>query len=136
LRLGRAARMILTLDSHAFVWWSIDHPRLSRAARAAIADAENEVYVSTAVAWELATKVRINKWPDAREVAENFDAALLRNNFRPLPISALHARTAGFFSARHRDPFDRMLAAQSRIEDMPLVTADPVFKAFGTKVIW
>jgi PIN domain nuclease of toxin-antitoxin system len=128
--------MTLTLDSHAFVWWSIDHPRLSRAARAAIADDANEVYVSVAVAWEVATKVRINKWPEARELAENFDSALLRNRFQPLAISTLHARTAGFFPAAHRDPFDRMLAAQSRIEDMPLVTADPVFKTFGTKVIW
>ncbi|HEY1962358.1 MAG TPA: type II toxin-antitoxin system VapC family toxin, partial [Rhizomicrobium sp.] len=110
--------------------------RLSQAARTAIADGDNEVYISAVVAWELATKVRIGKWADARELAENFDVAIGRNNFQPLAISTIHARTAGFLSGRHRDPFDRMLAAQSRIEDMPLVTADPVFKAFGTKVIW
>jgi PIN domain nuclease of toxin-antitoxin system len=128
--------MKLALDSHAFVWWSLDHPRLSRAARTAIADADNEVYISAVVAWELATKVRIGKWTDARELAENFDLALARNNFQPLAISTAHARAAGFLAGRHRDPFDRMLAAQSQIEDMPLITADPVFKAFGTKVIW
>jgi PIN domain nuclease of toxin-antitoxin system len=128
--------MKLVLDSHAFFWWVVDHPRLTLAARAAIEDADNEVYVSAVVAWEMATKVRIGKWPDARAIAESFDVAVERSSFLPLAITLQHARVAGFLQGRHSDPFDRMLAAQSRIEGMPLVTADPVFKAFGTKVIW
>jgi PIN domain nuclease of toxin-antitoxin system len=128
--------MKLALDSHAFFWWVVDHPRLTSAARAAIEDPDDEVYVSAAVAWEMATKVRLGKWPDARAIAENFDAAVERSSFLPLAITLQHARAAGFLQGRHGDPFDRMLAAQSRIENMPLVTGDPVFNAFGTKVIW
>lgn len=128
--------MKLALDSHAFFWWVVDHPRLTRAARAAIEDPDNEIYVSAVVAWEMATKVRLAKWLEARAVAENFDAAVERSSFLPLAITLQHVRSAGFLPDRHGDPFDRMLAAQSRIEGMPLVTADPVFKAFGTKVIW
>ncbi|HEX5243418.1 MAG TPA: type II toxin-antitoxin system VapC family toxin [Tepidisphaeraceae bacterium] len=128
--------MKLALDSHAFFWWVIDHPRLTPAARAAIEDPDNEVYVSAAVAWEMATKVRIGKWHGARAIAENFDAALARSAFLPLAITLQHGRIAGFLPGGHADPFDRMLAAQSQVEGMPLVTADPVFKAFGTKVIW
>lgn len=128
--------MKLALDSHAFFWWVVDHPRLTPAARAAIEDADNEIYVSAVVAWEMATKVRLGKWHDARAIAENFDAAIERSSFLPLAVTLHHARVAGFLPGRHGDPFDRMLAAQSRIEAMPLVTADPVFRAFGTKVIW
>lgn len=128
--------MKLALDSHAFFWWVVDHPRLTPVARAAIEDAGNEIYVSAVVAWEMATKVRIGKWHDARAIVENLDAAIGRSGFLPLAITLQHARVAGFLQGRHGDPFDRMLAAQSQIEDMPLVTADPVFKAFGTKVIW
>jgi PIN domain nuclease of toxin-antitoxin system len=128
--------MKLVLDSHAFFWWTIDHPKLSRAARAAIENPDNEIYASAVVAWEMATKVRIGKWPQARAVAESFDAVVARNRFVTLSISTAHARVAGFLPIRHGDPFDRMLAAQAQIEQMPLVTADPVFKEFGVNVIW
>jgi PIN domain nuclease of toxin-antitoxin system len=128
--------MKLVLDSHAFFWWTIDHPKLSRAARLAIEDPDNEVYASAVVAWEMATKVRIGKWPEARGTAESFDDVVARNRFAPLPISTAHARVAGFLPIRHGDPFDRMLAAQAQIEQAPLVTADPVFREFGVSVIW
>jgi PIN domain nuclease of toxin-antitoxin system len=128
--------MKLVLDSHAFFWWTVDHPRLSRAARAAIADPGNEILASAVVVWEMATKVRIGKWPEARNVAENFDAATTRSGFTPLAISPAHARTAGFLPGRHGDPFDRVLAAQSEVEQAPLITADPAFKAFRIKTIW
>lgn len=128
--------MKLVLDSHVFFWWVVDHPRLTPTACAAIEDADNEIYVSAVVAWEMAMKVRTGKWREARAIAENFGAAIERSSFLPLAITLRHARVAGFLEGRHDDPFDRMLAAQSHIENMPLVTADPVFKAFGTKVIW
>lgn len=128
--------MKLVLDSQASFWWVVDHPRLTPAPRAAIEDTENHVYVSAAVAWEIAAKVRIGKWHDARAIAENFEATVGRSSFLPLAVTLQHARVTGFLQGDHGDPFDRMLAAQSQIENMPLVTADPVFKAFGTKVIW
>jgi PIN domain nuclease of toxin-antitoxin system len=88
------------------------------------------------VAWEMATKVRSRKWPDAEPIVSGFFDLLAHYSFRGLPISLEHGRLAGSLPGTHRDPFDRMLAAQAQIEDMPLVTADPVFRAFGTRVLW
>jgi PIN domain nuclease of toxin-antitoxin system len=128
--------MKILLDSHVFFWWSVDHPKLSRAARNVIEDPENEILVSAVVAWEMATKVRLGKWEEARPVVTVLDEVIVRNSFLPLPISIVHARVAGSLAGRHGDPFDRMLAAQAQIEIIQLITADPVFKAFGTRVIW
>ena len=128
--------MNLVLDSHTFVWWFTDSPRLRRAAREAIENPDNLVYASAAVAWELATKVRLGKWSEAKMVSETFDAAVAREGFVSLAVSTRHAHVAGSWPVRHGDPFDRMLAAQAQIEGAPLVTADPVFKEFGIRTIW
>ena len=127
---------MIILDSHAYFWWTIDDARLSPAARVAIEDARSDVFVSAVVAWELATKVRAGRWQGAEALVERFFEVLRRYEFMPLPISLEHAHLAGSLAARHRDPFDRMLAAQSQIENAPLVTADPAFLAFGTRVLW
>jgi PIN domain nuclease of toxin-antitoxin system len=124
------------LDSHAFFWWCVDHPKLSRSARRAIENPDNGVYVSAVAAWEIATKVRLGRWNEASALASNFEDVIVRERFLPMPISIAHARLAGALMGNHGDPFDRMLAAQSQIENIPLVTADPVFKAFGSRVIW
>ena len=128
--------MKLLFDTHAYFWWETNNPKLSGRARDAIANNEDDIFVSAVTAWELATKARIGGWPDAEAVARDIEVALREEGFLPLPVTIDHARTAGFLAARHNDPFDRMLAAQSQIEDIPLVTADPVFKAFGTRTLW
>jgi PIN domain nuclease of toxin-antitoxin system len=128
--------MKVLVDTHAFFWWVENDPKLSRRARTAIEDNDNEVVVSAVVAWELATKARFGKWPEAVQLASDIDTILERNDMTPLPISLEHARIAGWLSMHHRDPFDRILAAQSQIEGIPLVTADPVFRTFGTRVLW
>jgi PIN domain nuclease of toxin-antitoxin system len=111
-------------------------PRLSLKARRAAA-ANGVVLVASAVsAWEFANKVRLGNWRQVTRFAERFIELTTGQQFELLPITAEHAQAAGFLAGEHRDPFDRMLAAQSKIENMPLVTADPVFKAFGTRVIW
>jgi len=84
----------------------------------------------------LATKVRLGKWPEALSIATNLAAIIEENGFTPFSITVLHARAAGFFTWRHRDPFDRILAAQSQVEGMPLISADPVFREFGIPVMW
>ncbi len=127
---------MILLDSHVFYWWTTDNPQLSRGARAAIEDASSEVGISAVVAWEIASKVRSGKWPEARILSERFFETVQRYHFTLLPITAEHAHLAGSMAGRHRDPFDRMLAAQSQIENVPLVTADPVFRAFRTRVLW
>jgi len=128
--------MKILLDSHAFFWWTVDHPNLSRAARGAIEDPDNEVLVSAVVAWEMATKVRLGRRNDARSIVASFEEVVTRNGFLPLSTSVRHARTAGLLACSHADPFERILAAQANLEEVPLVTADSAFKVLKTQVIW
>jgi PIN domain nuclease of toxin-antitoxin system len=92
--------------------------------------------VSAVTACEIANKVRLGKWPEAVMLAASFGDIIGEHGFESLPITIEQARIAGFLPGDHRDPFDRMLAAQAQTEGMPLVTADPVFRAFGTQVLW
>jgi PIN domain nuclease of toxin-antitoxin system len=124
------------VDTHAFVWWVIDSPRLSSRARELFVSEDNEICVSAAVAWELATKVRLGKWAEASPIAADIARVIADSDFSPLTVTIEHARVAGFLAGRHRDPFDRMLAAQSQVEGVPLVSADPVFRAFGISLVW
>jgi PIN domain nuclease of toxin-antitoxin system len=126
----------LLLDTHAVVWWWLDDPRLSAAARAAIASASNTVHVSAASAWEIATKSRLGKWPDVERIVEAFPSLLRRSRFVPLPVSIEHARLAGTLTGAHRDPFDRMLMAQSKVEEAALVSRDTVFRDYEVELVW
>jgi PIN domain nuclease of toxin-antitoxin system len=128
--------MRLLLDTHALAWWWVEDKRLPPAARAAIADPDNTVLVSAATAWELATKHRLGKWPDVAAIVGDLDALLRRSRFGVLPISLPHAHLAGTLAGPHRDPFDRMLIAQCRHEDLPIVSGDAVFAQYDVRVIW
>jgi PIN domain nuclease of toxin-antitoxin system len=128
--------MKILFDSHAFVWFLLGDRRLPPRLRESLEVPETEFVISAACVWEIATKVRRGRWPEAEAVMANLDLVLSTRACIPLAISVEHARTAGFFNWRHHDPFDRILAAQSQIEAIPLVTADPVFRAFGVSVIW
>jgi PIN domain nuclease of toxin-antitoxin system len=127
--------MTILLDSHTFFWWVTDDEKLSVLAKQTIAD-EQQVYLSAVVAWELATKVRAGKWPDVKLIVTGFFDLMAHYGFNGLPITLEHAHLAGSLPGAHRDPFDRMLAAQAQIENVPLVTSDPVFRTFGTRVLW
>lgn len=129
--------MRLLLDTHAFLWWVFADPKLSRAARTAISDeAQNSVFVSAASAWEIATKYRIGKLPDARVVAEDVSGAIAAEGFNPIAVSVLHAERAGSLVGHHRDPFDRMLVAQAISEDLVLLSNERAFEAYGVKRLW
>jgi len=128
--------MRVLVDTHAFFWWVLDKPELSSPARSIFRDEDNEILVSAVVAWELAMKARLGKWPEALPLATTVAQVIAENRFLPLSVTIEHARNAGLLSGRHRDPFDRMLAAQSQVEGVPLISADPVFQTFGTTVIW
>lgn len=128
--------MRLLLDTHALLWWLTDDARLSAAARAALLDKGNEIHVSAASAWEIATKQRLGKLDGIAPVAEWFGQLAAADGFAHLPISFLHALRAGAYPLEHRDPFDRMLAAQSELEAMVLVTRDPEFGAFACHTFW
>ena len=128
--------MRILLDSHAFVWFLRGDPRYSPAARAAVEAPDATVIVSAASAWEIATKVRSGKWPEAARIAAEFETILVAHGFAALAITIEHAHVAGSLPSVHRDPFDRMLATQAMVEDMLLVTADPAFREFDVRVLW
>jgi len=131
-----AAGVRLLLDTHALVWWWTDDRRLTAAARAAIADPANVVLVSAVSAWEIATKHRLGKWEEVAPLVDGFDDLLRRSRFAPLPITPTQARLAGAMDWAHRDPFDRMLLAQTRDQGVSLVSGDAVFQGCDVRVIW
>jgi PIN domain nuclease of toxin-antitoxin system len=126
----------LLLDTHTLLWWLDGDERLSDPAKAAIGDEATRVFVSAASAWEITTKVRIGKLPGAIEVAERFLEIIIDQDFDTLPISVEHARHAGLMPGEHRDPFDRMLIAQSQIEGLTLVSNETLFDHFGIRRLW
>ena len=128
--------MRVLLDTHVLLWWLFDDLGLSASARALIADPGNAVLVSSASAWEIAIKHRLGKLPEAKEAVENLPRLLREARIESLPITVEHALAAGALPGPHRDPFDRMLIAQSRIENLPVVTADPVFAQYSVPVLW
>lgn len=128
--------MKLLLDTHALLWWWKDDPRLSKRAAIAIADEGNKVLVSAASAWEIATKHRLGKLPGAESAVRKFSELIIADGFDHLAVSYHHALTAGGYAIEHRDPFDRILAAQSLIEGATLVTNDAVMKLFRIKCLW
>jgi PIN domain nuclease of toxin-antitoxin system len=128
--------MRILFDSHALVWFLLGDSRFPVRLRQRLELPETEFVVSAVCVWEIATKVRRGRWPEAEAIIANLSLALATSAYSPLAISIEHARTAGFFAWHHRDPFDRILAAQSQIEGIPLVSADPVFRAFGIAVMW
>lgn len=128
--------MKLLFDTHALFWFLHGDPSLSMRAREQIEAPDAEMHASAVSAWEIANKFRLGKWPEAFVVANSFIETMDAQGIEMLPVTAQHAQYAGLIDGPHRDPFDRMLAAQSEIEGMPLVTADPAFRAFGTKTLW
>jgi PIN domain nuclease of toxin-antitoxin system len=128
--------MTILLDTHALLWWLADDARLSAAARERIRDARNRVLVSSASAWEIASKHRLGKLDLTDWDPTELPARLARDRFDVLEISIEHALHAGLLSGAHRNPFDRILIAQSRIESVPVVTRDPVFRDYEVDVIW
>jgi PIN domain nuclease of toxin-antitoxin system len=126
----------LLLDTHAFLWWLAGDRKLSRRARGAIADPEEDVIVSAASAWEITTKYRLGKLPGASAIVNDLAGAIASQSFTPLSVTVVHAQRAGMLLGDHRDPFDRMLIAQARSEDLTLVSNEKLFDAFGVTRLW
>jgi len=124
------------LDTHAFLWWLFDDPKLSSNSRYIIQDPNHTISVSSACVWEIATKYRLGKLSEAREVATDISGWIQKTGFVSMPITTEHAQLAGSWKVNHRDPFDRMLAAQSKLENTALVTTDKAFELFNIEIIW
>ena len=128
--------MRLLLDTHAFLWWTINDMRLSRAARQAIADDDNDVLVSAASAWEIATKIRIGKLPEAKPLAPDITGSIAMQDFEELPITVEEAARAGALPGPLRDPFDRMLIAQALAHNLILISNESIFDQYGVHRLW
>ena len=126
----------LLLDTHALVWAVSAPERLSHAAREAVLDTRHRLFISSASAWELATKHRLGKLPGLEPLLENFTDHAERLSAELLPIRHDHALRAGALPGAHRDPFDRMLAAQAQLDDLELLTRDPAFAEFEVRTLW
>ena len=128
--------MKLLLDTHTLIWWLTDDPSLSSQAETAIRDPSTDVFVSAASAWEIATKHRLGRLPEAGIFAADIEGHCARESFGSLPITLSHGQTAGALPGIHGDPFDRMLIAQALIEDLVLVSNERAFDAYGVKRLW
>lgn len=128
--------MNVLLDTHALLWSYAAPQRLSQTARDCILDAADRKWVSVVSVWEIAIKLSIGKLT----YVEDFDAfvkeAIFDNRFELLDIDPSHASESTRLPWAHKDPFDRMLAAQARVEKMPLVSADMVMDKYGITRIW
>ena len=128
--------MRLLLDTHAFLWWLTDDALLTRRAHAAVADRGNDVFVSAASAWEIATKYRIGKLPAASLLTGDLDGVIASQGFSVLPVTVRHGQKAGALPGPHRDPFDRMLMAQALLDMLGLVSNEAVFDQYGVVRVW
>lgn len=123
--------MRLLLDTHVFLWWDVRHRRLTKAMRAVLEDNSNTVFVSAATVWEIGLKRALGKL----EFPASIEAAIAKNGFEPLVVSARHAELAAGLPRHHSDPFDRMLVAQAQLESLVLATQDPKLALYGTPLL-
>lgn len=124
------------LDTHAFLWWVTNNPQLSSTVQSILSDRSNEIFFSAASSWEIAIKAQLRKLeiPSKPEIyiAEQLEI----NSFQILPIEVKHTLQTYYLPNHHKDPFDRILVAQSQVEDLPLLTLDAKIAQYGVNVIW
>jgi PIN domain nuclease of toxin-antitoxin system len=124
------------LDTHALLWWLVDDPSLPSQAKHVIADTNTTILVSAASAMEITTKYRLGKLPYAGRLATSFISVVAGEGFELLSISVPHAVFAGNLEISHKDPFDRLLIAQSILDSVSLVGNERLFDGFGVSRIW
>ena len=124
------------LDSHALLWWWFDPDRLSGAVRELLSDPATPVLVSAASVWELSLKHHQGKLPELNGVIADLPGLLKADGFEALPISLAHGLRAGSYSQPHRDPFDRMLAAQAELDRLVLLSADLQLSNCPCQTLW
>jgi PIN domain nuclease of toxin-antitoxin system len=124
------------LDTHALVWWLYDVPRLPPAVARLIQDPENQILVSAVSAFEVANKFRIGKWAEMAALAISFDEIMGAAGFVTIPVASSDASQAGLLKSDHRDPFDRLIAAQAIAGKMPVLSIDTAFDDLGAERVW
>jgi PIN domain nuclease of toxin-antitoxin system len=124
------------LDTPVFLWWNMDDPRLSQTARDLITDGRNELYLSAASAWEIAIKAARGSLILPEPPEQYVPSRMRLHRLLAMPIQFRHALHVYDLPPLHRDPFDRLLIAQSRLEDLPILTLDPEIGRYDVSVIW
>jgi PIN domain nuclease of toxin-antitoxin system len=124
------------LDTHTLIWAATDVARLGRRATAVLSGERGNLWVSAATAWEIATKFRLGKLPEAMLLESNFERIVQQAGYRLLPISTAVALRAGRLVGSHKDPFDRMIAAQALALDIPVISNDKQLDIFGVRRLW
>lgn len=128
--------MRLLLDTHAFLWWTTEDPRIPSAVAEAVSEPSNEVFVSAVTVWELAIKWRLGRLEIADPPETSISRGIAESRFEPLPITHRHALRVGVLPDLHRDPFDRMLVAQALAEECVLVTGDEAIARYPVERLW
>lgn len=128
--------MNLLLDTHTFLWWITDAPKLSATARELIGDGHNTLYWSAASSWEVSIKYALGRLPLPETPEKFLPPELLQNRIESLPVIDTHAFQAGHLPRYHRDPFDRMLIAQAQVESLVLLSNDQKLGLYDVNVRW
>ena len=128
--------MALLLDTHTFLWWVDDSPRLTEPARTAISRPDQACFVSLASCWEIAIKVSLGKLTIGSSFERFVAEQMAVNGFQPLAITLGHIARVVALPFHHRDPFDRLLVAQAIDQDLTIVSIDPVFESYGVGRVW
>lgn len=128
--------MKVLLDTHAFLWWVIDDSQLSDTAKATIANPSNIIYLSVVSAWEIIIKERTGKLSLPESPETYIPSRLASNQFVSLAVQMQHILQIASLPDHHRDPFDRLLIAQSQIEQLPLLTVDHLISQYSVDIIW
>ena len=128
--------MRLLLDTHALLWWAHEPENLSSTAMNLLEDAANEVLVSAVSAMEIATKNRIGRLEYQTSLATHFSQRISEFGFTMLSISGAHAQHAGGLKGKHKDPWDRLLAAQAQLENIPLLSVDKRIADWNVELVW
>jgi PIN domain nuclease of toxin-antitoxin system len=124
------------LDTHAFLWFVSDDNKLSPKAKSIIKDHHNEIYFSAASAWEISIKIRLGRLTIEENLEPFIVAQLAKNNFQTLSITIFHSIYTSKLPEIHKDPFDRMIIAQSKAENMSLISKDKNIKKYKVPVVW
>lgn len=128
--------MIALLDTHTFLWWITDDARLSPRARKIIGAGESRLFLSAASGWEMAIKARLGRLQLLDDFERFVTEQLALNAIESLPVQMIHALHVYQLPDLHRDPFDRLLVAQAKLENLPILTADPQIAQYPIKTIW
>ncbi len=128
--------MRLLLDTHTFLWFILDRAELSRRAASLMEDPANVLLLSTAALWEIAIKASLGKLALAQPFGVLIPQQLHINDIQVLPITLEHLVVVSTLPFHHRDPFDRLMAAQAMVEGVPLLSRDRVFDAYGVRRLW